>query len=385
MPHTTPDNTLNASPRLLKRLFSRKVALDETLLDEQTLDNLAPGDVLLAVRRLALTTNNITYAAFGDAMQYWQFFPTGRPDWGAMPVWGFADVVESTLEGVEVGERFYGYFPIANLLRVQPGRVTDRGFYDEAPHRRELTSAYNQYTRCSADAAYRADAENLQILLRPLFITSFMLADFLQDNAFFGARQLVISSASSKTAYGTAFCLQQPALTGAADSAAVERIGLTSGRNLAFVERLGCYGRAVDYDGLSKLDASLPTLYVDFSGDEALRERVHRHFGTSLVYDCYAGSAQNPSFLRETNLPGPAPLLFFAPVQIAKRNKDWGYGLFNQRFTAAQQAFYARVSDLHDPWLSVREHHGLATTPALVDALYHGRLDPQEGQVVVPD
>ena len=46
------------------------------------------------------------------------------------------------------------------------------------------------------------------MIVRPLFITSFMLADFLQDNAFFGARQVVVSSASSKTAYGTAFCLQ---------------------------------------------------------------------------------------------------------------------------------------------------------------------------------
>jgi hypothetical protein len=380
-----PHETITAQPRRLKRLFSRKAALAETLLDEQALDPLGPGDALLAIRRLALTTNNITYAAFGDAMQYWQFFPTGRPEWGAMPVWGFADVLESNVEGVAVGERFYGYFPIANLLRVQPGRVTDRGFYDEAPHRRELTSAYNQYTRCSADAAYRADAENLQILLRPLFITSFMLADFLQDNAFFGARQIVVSSASSKTAYGTAFCLQQPALTGAADGAAVERIALTSGRNLAFVDQLGCYGRVLDYGALATLDAGLPTLYVDFSGDEALRERIHRHFGAALVHDCYAGSAQNPSFLRETSMPGPAPQFFFAPVQIAKRNKDWGYGLFNQRFKAAQEAFYGRVSDPRDPWLTVREHQGLAAAPALVDALYHGRLDPKEGQVVVPD
>ena len=49
----------------------------------------------------ALTTNNITYAVFGAAMQYWDFFPTADPDvWGCVPVWGFAEVVETTSDGV---------------------------------------------------------------------------------------------------------------------------------------------------------------------------------------------------------------------------------------------------------------------------------------------
>jgi hypothetical protein len=194
-------------PFSLTRLLTRKDALNHTRIAvEQSGDTaLSSGEVLLQIRRVALTTNNITYAAFGEAMQYWDFFPTGEDGFGHMPVWGFADVVASTVDGVAVGERFYGYFPIASHLRVRPERVTPRGFYDGAAHRKTLTSAYNQYMRCSADAAYREADENYQMLVRPLFITSFMLADFLQDKAFFGAQQLVFSSASSKTAYGTAF------------------------------------------------------------------------------------------------------------------------------------------------------------------------------------
>ena len=45
-------------------------------------------------------------------------------------------------------------------------------------------------------------------MYRPLFFTSFMLADQLEDNDWFGAEVLVLSSASSKTAYGTAFLLR---------------------------------------------------------------------------------------------------------------------------------------------------------------------------------
>ena len=77
-----------------------------------------------------------------------------------------------------------------------------------------------------------------------LFITSFMLADMLQDNATFGAKQLVVSSASSKTAYGTAFCLAHP---GDAEGA-VSVIGLTSPGNLDFTRGLGCYSEVVSYD-----------------------------------------------------------------------------------------------------------------------------------------
>ena len=74
---------------------------------------LVDGAVRLSVAAFALTSNNITCAAFGDAMNYWNFFPTGAADTGCIPVWGFGDVIESRCTGVAVGERFYGYFPMA--------------------------------------------------------------------------------------------------------------------------------------------------------------------------------------------------------------------------------------------------------------------------------
>ncbi len=359
------------------RLLTDKNTLHHTRVSIDTLAPLQDGEALLQIGRVAVTTNNITYAAFGDAMQYWDFFPTGEEGWGHMPVWGFADVVASRVDGVAVGERFYGYWPIASHLRTQPVRVTERGFYDGAAHRLNLTSAYNQYTRTRTDPVYRADLENYQMLVRPLFITSFMLADFLQDNAFFGAQRLVVSSASSKTAYGTAFCL--------ADTPQIELVGLTSASNQAFVEGLGCYQRSVTYGALEALDSDVPTLYVDFSGDEALRARVHQHFGSRLVYDCYAGSAQNPNFLRDTGLPGPQPQFYFAPVQIRKRNADWGPAVVNQKFNAAQRAFIDRVGNVQAPWMQVQAHTGLVAAQALVADLCAGRMDPQWGHVVVLD
>jgi hypothetical protein len=374
---TREQNSAMSSNEATTRLLTRKTALSESKIDHEPLAPLAEGEALLKVDRVAVTTNNVTYAVFGDAMQYWNFFPTGSEGWGHMPVWGFADVVESRVAGVEPGERFYGYFPIARHLRVTPVRTSTRGFYDGAPHRAQLVSAYNHYTRCSTDAVYDKALEDYQMLLRPLIITSFFGADFFQDNDFFGAKQLVFSSASSKTAYGTAFCLKHVK--------GVELVGLTSPRNVAFTESLGCYQHVVTYQDLTKLDASKPAMYIDFAGDTALRERVHRHFGESLKYDCVAGSAQNtdPHHLRVPGLPGPEPTLYFAPVQIAKRNKEWGYDEVNRRFGEAQREFVARVASPDKPWMKLVEHKGFESAAKLIADMTEGKVNPLEGHVVV--
>lgn len=360
----------------LTRLETRKDALGTTRI-RSTPDSgaLQKGEVLMRIDRFALTTNNITYAAFGDAMmKYWSFFPTGDAEWGHMPAWGFADVVASNVEGVAVGERFYGYFPIASHLRMSPVRVTARGFYDGAPHRSELISAYNQYMRCSNDAGYVRSLENYQMLVRPLFITSFMLADFLEDNAFFGARQVVVSSASSKTAYGTAFCLGRREGLGL--------IAFTSERNRGFVENLGCYDQVLPYARVGLLQPDLPTLYVDFSGNDDLRAAVHGHFGDALVYDCYAGSAQKTAFLSDAPLPGPKPLLYFAPVQIRKRNADWGPQEVNRRFNEAQGRFIAELSRPGNRWMQLAESEGFEAAQRVIADLHDGRIDAQQAHVV---
>lgn len=364
---------------VLTRLQTDKTALDRTRIVTDPLPALQPGEALLKIERLAVTTNNITYAAFGEVphLRYWHFYPTGDEGFFHMPAWGFADVLASTVEGVAVGERFYGFWPIASHVVMQPVRVGERGFYDGTPHRLALTSAYNQYQRTRTDAAWRAEDENYQALLRPLFITSFMLADFLQDNGFFGATQIVVSSASSKTAYGTVFCLQ--------DLPGVDVIGVTSKGNQGFVDGLGCYRRSVGYDEIYALDASRPTVYVDFSGDNALRQRVHRHFGSALVHSCYAGSAQSHEHLSADTqeLPGPKPQPYFAPYQIKKRNADWGPAEVTRRFNEAQLAFIRRVSDPAKPWMRVKEHTGFEAAQQLVQALCAGRIDPKDGHIVV--
>ena len=142
----------------------------------------------------------------------------------------------------------------------EPG-VAQR-FLDGTEHRRALHTIYNHYARCSADPGYRAEREAEQALLRPLFTTSFLLDDFLREQQWFGATQVLLSSASSKTAFATAFCLAQR--RGAPGAPRV--VGLTSPGKLGFTQSLGCYDDVLGYDDVPRLDPQVPSVYVDFAG-----------------------------------------------------------------------------------------------------------------------
>jgi hypothetical protein len=339
---------------------------------------LADGGVRVRIDSFSLTSNNITYAAFGEAMKYWSFFPTGDAAMGCIPVWGFGTVVESRCSGVPVGERYYGYFPIADDVDLFPARVNAEGFLDGAPHRRDLHTVYNHYVRCSADPLYQQNREAEQALLRPLFTTSFLIDDFLADNGFFGARNVLLSSASSKTAYGTAFCLARRR----GSEGAPNVIGLTSPANVVFTRRLGCYDDVRTYDALKTLSADVPTVYVDMSGSVGIRASVHTHFGERLAYSCSVGGTHWDEIGSAKGLAGPRPVLFFAPAQIAKRRTDWGPDGLAGRIAEAWHSFVVAVTAADPPWLRVVRGAGRAAVESVYLALLNGRSSPEEGHVL---
>ncbi len=346
---------------------------------------LADGEARLRIDDFGLSSNNITYAAFGESMKYWDFFPTGDARWGCVPVWGFAEVAESRTDGVAVGERCYGYWPMGRYLVAQPQRVSPRGFVDGAAHRATLPAFYNYIQRCSGDPGYVATHEAQQALLRGLFTTSFLIDDFLDDARFFGSSQVLLSSASSKTAFGTAFCLSlrrgRPAMP--------RIVGLTSSGNLDFCRSLGCYDEVRAYDTLGAMDRFTPSVYVDFAGNAALRRSIHEHFagaGDALRYSCWVGATHWDEVAGVESLPGPQPVLFFAPAQGAKRGAPppdgWGAAELQRRVAAAWDAFMRPVTDPAAPWLRVRSGRGPQAVRDAMSALLDGRIDPREGYML---
>ena len=345
---------------------------------------LLEGEIRVRIVHFAYTSNNITYAAFGDAMNYWQFFPVAASPgdeaaWGVVPVWGFGVVEQTHCAGVAVGERLYGYWPMASHAVLQPARVSPEGFFDGAPHRAALHPVYNHYLRCAVDQVYDPATEPLQALLRPLFLTAWLIDDFLADNNFFGANQdaqrgvMLLSSASSKTAYATAAQLAQ--------RPEVEVVGLTSPGNVAFCESLGVYSRVLTYDQLDHLPAHTPCVYVDFAGNGAVRKAVHSRF-SALAYSCSIGGTHVDQLAGGRDLAGPRPVLFFAPAQAKKRHGDWGAAGFNERMAKAWHAFIAQVNDPTEPWVVVQHHTGPAAVQAAHALVLGGRGDARMGHML---
>ena len=342
----------------------------------ETVDAPAEGRVLLAIDRFALTANNITYGVTGDLIGYWRFFPAqGGIDggWGRLPVWGFGDVLSSTVAGIDEGQRYYGYFPMASHLTLRPTRVSERGFVDAIEHRAELPVIYNQYQRCDTDPGYRLDREALQLLFRPLFTTAFSLDDFLADNGFFGARRVLLSSASSKTAFGLAWLLHRNRRS------ECQVIGLTSPGNAAFVASLGCYDEVVCYEEVPGLPQE-PSVFVDMAGNAALRATLHQHLSEQLRYSCSVGATHWEQSQMSGNdpLPGPRPTMFFAPSQIQKRVEDWGHAELARRTAQAWDPFVAQAAD----WLTIREERGVAALEARYLALLENRARPSDAFVL---
>lgn len=363
-------------------LLVRKDQLASARLRESEDTPLKPGEVRVRIDAFALTSNNITYAAFGEAMSYWQFFPSDEEGWGQIPVWGFASVVQSLHPGVAVGERLYGYWPMASGAVLAPDRMSAARFTDAAAHRAALPAVYNQYFRCGADPLYTPGTEDIQALLRPLFITSWLIDDFLEDSDFFGARSttapgaVLLSSASSKTAYGTAFQLHR--------RSGIEVIGLTSPANKAFCESLGCYHRVIGYDALDRVAADAPTVYVDFAGNGELRRAIHTRF-TDLRYSSSIGGTHVDQLAASgagKSMPGPRATLFFAPAQIKKRTAEWGADVFGQRMAAAWHAFTAHATGATPPWLTVKHHDGGPAVVAAYADVLAGKGDPRVGHIL---
>ncbi|MGN1290800.1 MAG: DUF2855 family protein [Bradyrhizobium sp.] len=328
-----------------------------------------PADALLVkVTRFAFTANNITYAVIGEQLKYWQLFPAPK-DYGIIPVWGFGEVLASKHPAVAVGETLFGYFPMATHLVIEAADVSKRGLRDGAAHRQEVSPVYNAYARVSGDPTYAGQQGDFRALMLPLFMLSFLVDDFLAENDFYGACRVILSSASSKTAFGLAHLLHKRG---------IRVIGLTSKSNVDFVSTLGCYDEVVTYDQVTTIPSAEPVAYVDMAGNSALREALHRHFGAQMVYSGRVGLTHRASEPDEQTLPGAKPVWFFAPDQIRKRAKEWGPGGIDQRFGAAWTELVPHLPT----WLEVIERRGpAAVREAYLDTL-QGRVPPDQGLIL---
>lgn len=359
-----------------QELQVNRQALATSRLVEREATPLAEGEARLQIDHFAFTANNITYGAAGDTLGYWQFFPTEEEGFGIIPVWGFADVVESHCPELPVGERVYGYFPPATTVVMRPEQVKTRSFVDAVAHRQALPPLYNRYQRVLADPDYSKAHDVPKMLLSPLHLTSYCIWDHLQQSDWFGAEQIVIVSASSKTSLGVAVALargedKRPA------------IGLTAAGNVEFVQQTGLYSEVIAYPNIEESLLPRKTVIVDMAGNPNVRRALQARLGSELCHYINVGLTHWDEKVQASEqdaelVPIASQEMFFAPSYILERQKSLAPGEFEKAsgdyLRAAAEATFA--------WTKVETLGGIAELAQLYPRFVEGSLPPSSAYVV---
>ncbi|MGB5077177.1 MAG: DUF2855 family protein [Sphingorhabdus sp.] len=350
-----------------------KTALKETRICDKDLPPLEEGAVRLKIESFSITANNITYAVTGDLFGYWNFFP-GDGEWGIVPVWGHARVEQSRHPEIAVGERVYGYLPMATHLDVLPGKLSSSGFIDMAAHRQPMSPIYNQYSRLNADPEHDATRERERMLFGPLFKTGFLIEAMFRRESWFGAEVLIMTSASSKTSMGLASVARDL-------SPDIKRIGLTSKGNCKFVRETGLYDQVLDYDEVTGLPQT-PSVLVDFAGSQSLLRNIHEVLGEHLKYSCLVGAthADARGLTAKNSMKGPAPILFFAPDHAVATINELGAKGFGDAVAISWASFLNAV----DGTIDIDEQIGLEAAARAFERSLSGQADAQKGIIIRP-
>ncbi len=344
--------------------------LTKTERQSQPAPALGPGSVLLRVESFAVTANNVTYAVMGEGFGYWNFFPApeGR---GIVPMWGHAVVEASEHPDIAVGERVYGYLPMASHVRIEPGNISKGSLSDMAAHRQPMSPVYNQYRRLDGDPTHDPAREAQRMIFQPLFGTSFLIEAMFAKENWFGADTLVMTSASSKTSLALAHVAR-------AKAPQIRRIGLTSAGNTDFVTKSGLYDEVLSYDEIGTL-AGRNAVSVDFAGNAAVLRAIHEALGDGLKYSCLVGATHvDARGQSSAPLPGPAPILFFAPDHMNAAVKEMGFDAFTASYNGAWRDFLVSTDD----FMTVDERHGLGEAEAAFLSTLKGGAAPDQGIVI---
>jgi hypothetical protein len=193
----------------------------------------------------------------------------------------------------------------------------------------------------------------------------------LQEKSWYGAKQILILSASSKTSIGLGYALQ-------ADENAPNVIGVTSKRNLEMVEGLNLYDHSLSYDAIQEIDSNIPTLIVDMSGNGSLLAALHTHLGEHMVRTINVGLTHWMNAKGQKGIITERSKQFFVPSQAEKRIKEWGMATFNQKTTN----FILEASAKTSQWMNFRTIEGLSGMADIHQAVCEGRIAPNEGLIV---
>jgi hypothetical protein len=214
-------------------------------LPQSDLPALPKSSLRLRSRILGLTTNNLTYARLGHFLGWYDVYPippnTPAPYnntevYGRIAAWGYAEIVQSTVEGIKAGQSVFGYLPISTELsdtRIEWAKHAGQRLEDQvevtSEHRQHLWKVYNRLQICEPiEELERKGGDGLgwDALMQVLFGTSYNLStygfswiddnrihpsgvgEWTRDDADLKDSCMVLLNASGKTALAFAYALR---------------------------------------------------------------------------------------------------------------------------------------------------------------------------------
>ncbi len=338
----------------IKEVNVKRDALEQTRQVSLAASPLDDGQIRVEVESIGLSANNISYAATGDMLGYWAHFSHDET-WGVLPVWGFGTVTESRSADIAVGERTFGFLPMASEVIFTPGDVTAFSFADQSAQRASMHPWYTRCYRCDADPAFDASRMDVQPILWALFMTGWMMAEQLSGEV----ERVYISSASSKTALSLAWALQQLGRD-------IDVVGITSAGNRQFVQARGVYTDLITYDDLNVGGSEGKAAYIDIAGNAAVTSAMHVALGDELIDSVLIGGTHRAPATSPLPMPGPAPRFFFIPDVAEEKSAENGFENYHRDFAEAWQVFAGWAAG----WLVFQHGDGIEA----IESGYHANL-----------
>jgi len=285
--------------------------------------------------------------------------------------------------------------PVGTYAVIEPAEQSsdspssEYSFLDGAAHRERGPSAnmiYNTYRRAALDPCISAASEEAYLLFYSAFVTGWGIIDDLAhcDPPAHGADVLVVSSASAKTAFLTAFYWKQRFPD-------CKVIGLGRPSSKTFAESLGVYDSVLPYESIEQLQRER-VVFVDFLGDPTVRYRVHKQHdvvsslsigGTAAnqllsargITTC-AVQAMRDFFTR----PGANPKMWLIYDYLHQRATEIGASALDAQILLAWKSAVEAFSKFVQV-VPITTWEGVSDTWV---QLAQGKVDPRDGFICTP-
>ena len=271
---------------------------------------------------------------------------------------------------IAVGGRYFGFYPMATDVVIDAA-PHGSAFRDVGPHRAEHAATYTDFRDVTTDVMFRPEQADEYLLLWGVFMTSFLVDDYLADNDFLGATQTLVTSASSKTSICLAQCL--------AERDGHRCIGLTS-RAQPRLRRGPRPLRRGDHLRRGRPTRPIECVDVGRHGRERFGPRCDPHAlrrRTEVVTHRrrhpLAGSGGNGGHAARTDTR-----VLLRPGTISEARRRVGADELDARIARS----FHQLLDTTDEWLTVERRSGAEGVTSVYRSLLEGRAEPAIGYVV---